>query len=125
MKDYTILVVDDEKSYCEVMEQILNLRDYRVHTAYDAEDALTTLEDCRPDLILLDVMLPTINGFQLARKLRSDPSFADIPIVMVTAKVMAEDHVEAICSGAVGYLCKPFTIDELFNTIQPFVPVNA
>lgn len=125
MRNYTILVVDDEKPYCEVMEQILSLRDYQVHTANDVDEALATLEGCRPDLILLDVMLPRINGFQLVRTLRSDPCFADIPIVMVTAKVTSENHEEAISSGAAGYLCKPFTIDELFQTISPFVPVIA
>jgi CheY-like chemotaxis protein len=125
MMKFTILVVDDEKSYCEVMEQILNLRDFQVHTAHDAEEALAILEQCHTDLILLDVMLPNVNGFQLARMLRSDPCFADIPIVIVTAKATPEDHHEAIRAGAVGYLSKPFTIDELFKTINPFVPASA
>jgi CheY-like chemotaxis protein len=121
MSKFSILVIDDERLYCEVMDEILRGRGYEVWTACDVPQALVILERCLPNLILLDVMMPKYDGYSLARELRSEPRFTDIPVVIVTARATPDSHMEAICSGASGFLQKPFTVDELHNTIKPFL----
>jgi two-component system, OmpR family, alkaline phosphatase synthesis response regulator PhoP len=104
-----ILIVDDEKDILELIQYNLTREGYRVSTAADGEEALDKVGADRPDLILLDLMLPGIDGFDVCRRLKSDPLTRSIPVVMVTAKGEDADIVTGLELGADDYIIKPFS----------------
>lgn len=120
-----VLVVDDEPTFCSVMGDILHVLGCTVHCAYSAAEALETLETVTPHLILTDVMMPDIDGLSLLRRLRSEPKWSHIPAIVVSAKAMREDAVEARSAGADGWLPKPFSIRDLRAAIRPFLSIPA
>jgi len=120
-----VLVVDDEPTFCSVMGDILHVLGCTVHCAYSAAEALETLETVTPHLILTDVMMPDSDGLSLLRRLRSEPRWSQIPAIVVSAKAMREDAVEARLAGADGWLPKPFSIKDLRDAIRPFLSVSA
>jgi len=111
----TILVVDDEPQYRQLIEFNLKVRHYGVITAENAAQALAHAAHFRPDLILLDVMLPDISGFEVCRQLRT---FTDIPIIMLTARADERYRVQGLDAGADDYVTKPFGIDELLARVR-------
>jgi signal transduction histidine kinase len=113
-----ILAVDDEPWNLELLEAILTNQGYRVVTAADGIEALQKIAEERPDLILLDVMMPHLDGFSLCRKLRSDPETRFIPIVMVTSLREAEDRIQGIEAGADDFLSKPVNRHELLARVK-------
>ncbi len=119
-----VLVVDDEPTFCSVMGDILHVLGCTVHCAYSAAEALDALETVTPHLILTDVMMPDSDGLSLLRRLRSEPRWAHIPAIVVSAKAMREDAVEARRAGADGWLPKPFSIKDLRDAIRPFLSVS-
>lgn len=107
LENQIILVVDDNEVNLTLMSAILG-RDYQVYTAEGAEEALRLLHEVvRPDLILLDVMMPEVDGYQLAATLKEDPRTLDIPIIFVTAKSDVSDEIRGFQLGAVDYITKP------------------
>ncbi len=114
----TVLVVDDEVAYCDAVSDVLEAHGYRVVKANDARQAKAVLEVETPDAILLDVMMPEIDGLTLLRELASMPRFLGIPLVIVSAKVLPADIGNGWISGADAYLCKPYTADELVGVVQ-------
>ena len=104
-----ILIVEDEPQINRLIELVL-LSDgfYKIKKAYDGMEALKIIKEDKPDLILLDVMIPEINGFELCRQLKSDPYLKSISIIMLTARKMEEDILEGFESGAIDYITKPF-----------------
>jgi two-component system response regulator VicR len=110
-----ILVVDDEKPISDIVKFNLTKEGYDVVTAYDGEEALTKVNEVNPDLILLDLMLPKIDGLEVAREVRKDH---DMPIIMLTAKDSEIDKVLGLEMGADDYVTKPFSNRELVARVK-------
>src|SRR6185312_10713186 len=110
-----ILLVEDDPSVREGLRRALILDDYEVATASDGESALQLSEAAEPDLVLLDVVLPGIDGFAVCREIRRA---SRLPVLMITAKDTVEDRVTGLDCGADDYLVKPFVIDELRARIR-------
>jgi len=102
-----ILIVDDNPTNVKVLQTRLAAEGYEVITAGDGEEALATARQHTPDLILLDVMMPKLDGFEVCRRLRADPSFPFTPIVLVTAMADSKDIVAGLEAGGDEYLTKP------------------
>lgn len=113
--DKKILVVDDERPIVEILKLNLQKENYEVYEAYDGEDALLKAKTVQPDLILLDVMLPKVDGFTVCRKIRETST---VPILMLTAREEEVDKVLGLELGADDYITKPFSIRELMARIK-------
>ena len=111
-----VLVVDDEAITREVVEAMLALEDVEVHVSPDGEDALLRAEEINPDLVLLDVMMPGIDGFETCRRLRA--AARPPRVVMLTAKDDARSRQIAADAGADAYLVKPFSARDLFRIVE-------
>ena len=111
----TILVVDDEAIVLEVVSDYLRKEGFTVVTAADGEEALLRFQESRPDLILLDLMLPRIDGIEVCRRIRST---SNVPIIMVTTEAEKSRVIEAIKAGVNNYVVKPFTGDTLQEKIN-------
>jgi two-component system, sensor histidine kinase and response regulator len=114
----TILIVDDNKKNLQVLGNILSENNYRVAMAIDGAKALELTPKLLPDIILLDVMMPGIDGFEVCRQLKSKTETYDIPIIFLTAKVDLEDVVTGFTVGGVDYITKPFKKEELLVRIN-------
>lgn len=124
-KKNTILVVDDENTNLRLMEAMLLPMGYEVTTAPDGEKALESAHEISPDVILLDIMMPKIDGFETARRLRRDEITRTTPIVMVTGLNEVEDRVKALEAGADDFLAKPVDMMELKARVQSLLKVKA
>ncbi len=113
-----VLVIDDDVDIARFIEMNLRFEGFGVLVAHDARQALGVIERHRPDLVLLDVMMPTINGVELTRKLRADPMTASLPIIMLTAQGMSADKVAGLTAGADDYVIKPFDTLELVARVK-------
>jgi two-component system response regulator VicR len=111
-----ILVVDDEKNIVDILNFNLSKEGYEVYTSYDGQSALDTYEKCSPDLMLLDVMLPKIDGFEVCRRIRANDKMT--PIIMLTAREEETDKVLGLDLGADDYVTKPFSIREVAARIK-------
>ena len=115
-----ILLVDDSKTELHFLSELLTKRGYSVRTAEDGEDAMRRLGEDKPDLILMDVVMPGQNGFQLTRAITRDPRFTDVPVIMCTSKNQETDRVWGMRQGARDYIVKPVDADELISKIKAF-----
>ena len=113
-----ILVIDDEVHIVELLKFNLEISDYNVDFAYDGLDGYMKAKNNKPDLILLDWMLPNITGIELLKKIRSDKELRQIPVIMLTAKNMENDKIEGLEQGADDYITKPFSLKELLARIS-------
>jgi twitching motility two-component system response regulator PilH len=113
-----VLVVDDSKTEQLYITDILNKNGFSVRTANSAEEALQRLEEEKPDLILMDVVMPGQNGFQVTRAITRDPRFADLPVIMCTSKNQETDRVWAMRQGARDYVTKPVDAELLMSKIR-------
>ncbi len=118
MSGENILVVEDEEDILELITYNLNREGYLVSGVKSGEEALTAVDRSRPDLILLDIMLPGVDGLELCRKLKSDSKTAGIPIIMVSAKGEESDVVVGLELGAEDYITKPFSPNILVARIR-------
>ncbi len=116
-----ILVADDEQDIVETLEFILENEGYECLLAYDGEDALNKAKNEKPDLILLDVMMPKINGYKICRLLKFDKKYENIPIIMLTARSQQEDKEIGEETGADEYVTKPFSIDNLLELVKKYL----
>jgi diguanylate cyclase (GGDEF)-like protein len=114
----TILVVDDDPDIARFVEVNLRSAGYDVAVAGDGEQALERAQELRPDLVLLDVMMPRIDGFEVAQRLRRNPQTANTSIIMLTAKALSADKVTGLQSGADDYIIKPFDPIELLARVK-------
>src|SRR3989338_5031088 len=112
-----ILVIDDEQDLVDMLEITLESEGYEVLKAYDGHEGLEKSRESKPDLILLDVMLPKMDGYQVCRLLKFDDSSKDIPIVMLTARNQKQDRLTGKRVGADEYLVKPFSNEDLLKKI--------
>lgn len=115
MEKYKILIVEDEKQMSTFIEMELTHEGYEVDTAYDGREGLEKVENKEYDLILLDIMIPSLNGIEVCRRIRQ---FSNVPIIMLTAKSDIPDKVLGLDVGANDYLTKPFAIEELLARIR-------
>jgi DNA-binding response OmpR family regulator len=113
-----ILAVDDEPSIRRLVEVNLQRAGYAITTAPDGQAALSQIARERPDMVLLDVMMPRMDGFELLRRLKADPATAGIPVLMLTARAQDADVFRGLQSGADFYLTKPFNPQELLIWVQ-------
>ena len=118
MQDKLILVVEDEGSIREMIRFALERASLRVVSAANASDARMCIADERPDLILMDWMMPGVSGIELARELKTGATTRDIPIIMLTARAEEEDKVRGLNIGCDDYVSKPFSFPELIARIQ-------
>lgn len=136
-EDFSILVVDDDPINRQVLSNILQIRHINVILAEDGHRALEILEEFRPHLVLLDVMMPRLSGYEVCQKIREKYSISELPVIMLTAKSQLNDMLKAMQNGANDYLTKPFSKDELMarmnthlhlwkinDAISRFVPHN-
>ena len=112
-----ILIVDDYPLNVEILVAYLN-KDFELASAYSGKDAIEKVVSFSPALVLLDVMMPGMNGYDVCRELRRMPECADTPVIMVTAKAMPAECSEGIAAGANDYLTKPFRKAELLKRIN-------
>ena len=112
-----ILVVDDEDDILQFLELVLREKGYDVVTAAGGQEALTRAQIEKPDLVLLDIMMPQMDGWEVLKLLRVDDETADIPVAMLSARTEAKDRVQGLQEGAIDYICKPFALQELLDKI--------
>jgi twitching motility two-component system response regulator PilH len=113
-----ILLIDDSKTELHVLSELLGKRGYEVRTAENGDEARRRLAEDKPDLILMDVVMPGQNGFQLTRSITRDPRFADVPVIMCTSKSQETDRLWGMRQGARDYVVKPVNADELLAKIR-------
>jgi len=113
-----VLIVDDSKTELLFLTEVLQKNGFAVRTAENADEAFKRLTEDRPDLILMDVVMPGQNGFQLTRAINRTPEYAEIPIIMCTSKSLETDRVWGMRQGAKDYITKPVDPAELFAKIK-------
>ena len=114
----TILVVEDEAPLLTLLRYNLEKQGFRVEEAADGQEALLRVAEAKPDLILLDWMLPALSGLEVCRQIRRRPATRDLPIIMVTARTEDQDAVRALDTGADDYIAKPYAMDALLARIR-------
>ncbi|MCR5883236.1 response regulator [Rhizobacter sp. J219] len=118
MTQKTILIADDEPNIVISLEYLLQRDGYRVVVARDGQEALDAIAAGPPDLVLLDVMLPRVSGFEVCQNVRENPALAGMPIVMLTAKGREIEVSKGMALGANAYVTKPFSTQELLTQIR-------
>ena len=121
MSNNTILVVDDSPTELKIVTRTLQNRGYRIVTAIDGEEALLKAAHEKPNLIVLDVVLPKKNGFQVCRQLKTTADTKDIKIILLTSKKQDSDRFWGMKQGADAYVTKPFSEDELLTSVGTFM----
>ena len=119
-----ILLVDDSKTELHYLSDVLEKRGYTVRLAHNGDEAMKRLGEETPDLILMDVVMPGLNGFQLTRAITRDPRFSAVPVIMCTSKNQETDKVWGMRQGAKAYVTKPINDDELRDAIKRLLPVG-
>ena len=118
----TILYVEDNLENRVLVRRILMSEDYAVLEAVNAADALKILKNARPDLILMDINMPDMDGYTLTARIKAMPGFERIPILALTANVMRGDKEKTLEAGCDGYIQKPLDIDQLIREVERFLP---
>lgn len=113
-----ILIVDDSPTDLHVMQQALESGGFKTEVALDGEDAIRKTKLLKPALVLMDIVMPGMNGFQATRELVNDPDTKSIPVVMITSKSQESDRIWGMRQGAVDYLVKPLTPHELVARVS-------
>jgi two-component system alkaline phosphatase synthesis response regulator PhoP len=116
-----ILVVDDEVYLLQILDFSLGAEGYEVVTAEDGEQALQKAKSEQPDLIVLDIMMPKVDGYEACRKLKQDPAMKDVPVILLTAKGRDIDRKLGLEVGADDYITKPFSPNKLLEKIGSFL----
>jgi two-component system, sensor histidine kinase and response regulator len=117
-KKSTIMVVDDTPENLQVLQDMLHSEGYRMQAFRHASAALTALQDHQPDLILLDIMMPDVDGYSLCRSMKKDPRLADIPVIFLSALTDSEAKIRAFAEGGVDYITKPFAAEEVIARVR-------
>ena len=118
MTDTTVLVVDDDPNALDIVKTFLEAKGYRVAVAKDGNEALAQLEKVRPALVLLDVMMPGMDGWEVARVIKNHPTFGRTRVVMLTARSDFADKHEGLRAGADDYIVKPIQLRELADRVE-------
>ncbi len=121
MNSKKVLIVDDEVDLVETVRFPLEMEGYHVLVSYNGEDALNQARKENPDLILLDLMLPKLDGYKVCRLLKFDNRYKHIPILMLTAKTQEKDKSLGMETGANEYITKPFEMDDLLKKVKAYL----
>ena len=113
----TILLAEDDPAIAQMLERALGIR-YDVVVAPDGPGALSSATDLAPDLLLLDVAMPGLDGFSVAERLRSLPPFKNVPVIFITAQANAEANLRALGMGASAFITKPFRLSDVLETVK-------
>jgi DNA-binding response OmpR family regulator len=113
-----ILLVDDEEDILDFLELILEEQGYAVIKATSGREALAAAQVNRPELILLDIMMPEMDGWEVLKLLKADEEVAHIPVAMLTARTEMKDKIQGLQEGAIDYICKPFATKELLDKLE-------
>lgn len=122
MNHTTILYVEDNEYNRKIVRDLLARTSYRLLEATDGESGVAMALEKAPNLILMDIQLPKISGFDATRRLRADPRTAQVPIIAITSYALSGDHQRALDAGASAYLAKPYSPRELLALIRRFAP---
>lgn len=114
----TILIVDDEKANVFLLTEILKLYNYKVISAHDGGEALEKISSQRPDMVLLDIMMPVMDGMEVLEKVRNNNEIKNTPIIMISARNEPEDISNALNKGADDYITKPVTSSKIMGRIK-------
>ncbi|MDH3229535.1 MAG: response regulator [Alphaproteobacteria bacterium] len=114
----SVLIIDDDELLITLLEHKLGQRGLNVNSAVDGQDGLLAAIESKPDLVVLDVMMPTMDGFEVLRRMKEHAETREIPVIMLSAKRLEDDVVNGLNLGAVDYLVKPFMPEELLLKIQ-------
>jgi len=117
----TIMVVDDDPDIVTIVKTILEVKGYVVQSASSGQEVLSLLKELKPDLIILDVMMPQMDGLEVLTRLKGNPATSSIPVILLTAKVQYEDVLGGYKLGADYYITKPFTSTQLMTGINLFL----
>lgn len=120
-----ILIVEDEFYLAETIKARLEYAGYEVATAENGAEGLKFLGQGKPDLILMDVMMPVMDGWEATRRIKADPKLKQIPVIFLTARAQHEDHIKAHEVGGDDYLSKPFEADELMAMIKKWIEKSS
>ena len=118
---YKILIADDEPTIVRLMEFILARQGHEMIVAVNGEEALQKIRTEQPDLVLLDIMMPRIDGYEVAQQLRADPATAALPIIMLSAKAQEEDIRRGVEVGVDEYVTKPFSPEHLVHVVSEYL----
>ena len=124
-EDYTILAVDDIATNIMLLKAVLSRAKYKIVTASGGFEALEKVAEVNPDLILLDIMMPDLDGYEVLKRLKADPAHEDIPVIFLTALHNPEDIVKGFKFGASGYISKPFNHEELITRVAHHIYLAA
>ena len=113
-----ILIVEDNEKNMKLVRDVLQVKGYRTLEAVTAEDGIRLASEHKPDLVLMDIQLPGMNGIDALGVLRADPATADIPVIAVTASVMQQDRKQITEAGFDGYIGKPINLKEFLDTVR-------
>jgi DNA-binding response OmpR family regulator len=116
-----ILVVDDSSVNNFLLENVLEEKGYTLQVAYNGKEALHFIENDPPDLVLLDIMMPGIDGYEILQKMNASSKTSGIPVIMVTSKSEESDRTKALEIGAVDYVMKPIDIEELLEKVEDVI----
>jgi DNA-binding response OmpR family regulator len=117
----SVLIVDDEPNIVLSLEFLMGEAGFDVRVARDGEAALAAVRDRRPDVVLLDVMTPVKNGYEVCQEIRADPAFRDVKIIILTAKIREVEREKGLALGADEYVTKPFSTRELVERVKRLV----
>ena len=124
MSSYTVLIVEDNPKNRKVFRDLLRIHGYKSIEAVDGEEGYKMAKERKPDLILMDVQLPGIDGYKVTRRLKSEDDTKDIPIVIVTSFAMEGEEKEAKEAGCNDYISKPINIHQFMETIKKHLPAQ-
>ncbi len=114
-----VLIVDDEQTNIKILLEILEFEDeYTTNSVTTGEECLAILPEFQPDVILLDIMMPGMDGYEVCKRIKNDPDYADIKIIMLSGRAMQNEINNGFSAGADQYLSKPFGMDELLDTLK-------
>ena len=119
-----VLIIDDEANIIELLQKYFEREGYAVISCMQGDKALGTFAVSCPDLIILDVMMPKINGYKISRLLKYDNKYKDIPIIMVTARSQLEDKMIGEETGVNEYITKPFELDQIVKKVEEYLGVE-
>jgi len=117
-----ILVVEDQEDNRQIVRDLLTANDYEMTEAENGEEALVAVAKDRPDLILMDIQLPVMDGFEVTRRIKADPSLNSIPVIAVTSYALNGDEEKARAAGCNDFVPKPFSPRQLLAKIRQYLP---
>ncbi|GAB4460428.1 MAG: cell-cycle response regulator DivK [Anaerolineales bacterium] len=125
MEQKTVFIIEDEEDAAELFAEMMRISGFRVLKTSRSEPAIAMMSSDKPDLVLLDIMMPEISGLDILRQMRRDPNLANIPVIVVTAKGMPTDIKNGMEAGASTYLTKPVGFLELKEAVERVLGVNS